>query len=996
MAKLRITKCDQEISGEIRIPPSKYHLHRALIMGSLAHGSTTIKGISNAEHIWDTLHALNDLGVPVHDIYNGYMVEGGTYAPGNGDIWVGSSGSTLQFMLGLGCLSQNGPVVYDGVLALRNRPIGPLLDCLGQMGVSWDAEFHKLPVTIYPAQPNGGHIQIQGKLSQWISGLLILAPFASHDTVIEALPPNNEQTYIELTLQMMQRFGIHVDIEKKGTQWRVPANQTYKPRDDIEIEADLSSAAFPLVLAAIHPSDVLLEGAYGGGTHPERRILDILQDMGLPMEIDTESGFIHVQHDGVQLEGDLTIDMKHIPDLIPSVCVLASFARGTTVLKNVAHARMKESNRVKAMLQLNKMGANIRESGDDLIIRGVKRLKGSTISSYDDHRVQMAFAIAGTRAEGETWLSHPDAYKISYPEFIDHLTTLGAEISVEETGPIEDVRLIETYNRNREYMKKNPLQDCPLLLDQLKSADPSKTAIVDISGPQPITLTFGELDELSNRVAQNLIDQGIKPGEYVAYLLPNSWEFVVVSLAIWKVGAAVCPMLPALREREIKFILNKSKSRILIVQDQIRNYEYASLIKKIKQDVSGLRFVSWIDSQHRDPSDTLNCVGGMAAHDFDKAELEQRKPQTDSKAQLLFTSGTTGEPKGVVHTQGTLAYGVMTHIRSLGLTSKDHIWIPSPMAHQTGFLYGTFLALYLKATQICQDKWRVETARKAIEEYGASFVQAATPFLADMSRDPNPPQGLEIFVATGAAVPRKLAHDAIDKLGCKVVGGWGSTESCLVTVGDPQNPTDEMWNSDGKVIEGMEMKVTDDNDVALPPGTEGHYKVKTPAMFVEYLNHPEWYEEAVDDEGFFSTGDLAIIDKKGYLHITGRTKDIINRGGVKIPVAEVENLLYRHEAIQDVAIVGMPDPRLNERICAMVVPEDGEEITFDEMIEFLENKGVTKIYWPERLELLDGLPMTVTGKVQKYVLRDWIAQKLKDPEFSMNEALHQIYSGIGA
>ncbi len=991
MTRLQVKRYSEMVSGEIQVPLSKYHLHRALIMGSLADGITHIKGISNAEHIWDTLHALSDMGVRVDSREDGYEVVGGKYLPKDGRVWVGSSGTTLQFMLGLGSLSQRGPVVFDGEFGLRNRPIGPLLECLGQMGIRWEAELHKMPVKVYPSTPRGGHFQIQGILSQWISGLLMLAPFASFDTEIEALPPNNEQTYIDLTLQMMRRFGIQVDEAERGRRWKVPANQKYRPCDRIEIEADLSSAAFLLVLAALHPADLVLKGIYSGGTHPERKILDILQNMGVPMRFDAAEGTIHIKHDGVKLKGGMAINMQDNPDLIPVVSVLASLTKGTTILQNIDHGRLKESNRIEAMLQLNKMGAKVEEVGNDLIIHGVDQLKGAAISSYNDHRVLMAYVLAGTRADGDTQLDYPYAYRISYPEFVDHLKSLGIQIDLDITEPAQVNRT------GGEGRNKNILKGTPLLLDRLRKADPSKTAIVDISGMNPITMTFGELDEMSNRVAQKLIDLGILPGEYVAYILPNSWEFAVMSLAIWKIGAAVCPMLPALREREISFILKKSKSRVLIVQDEIRNYRYAPLVQKILPDFPWLQSVVYVDSRHRyrDPEDTRHCIGGLAAGGYDPGILSRRTPGYDSKAQLLFTSGTTGEPKGVVHTQGTLAYGAMTHIRALGLTPESNVWVPSPMAHQTGFLYGMFVALYLNAAQICQDKWRVETARTAIEKYGATFVQAATPFLADLSRDANPPQGLKVFVATGAAVPRKLAHDAIERLACKVVGGWGSTESCLVTVGSPQDPTDKMWNSDGRVIEGMEMKITDEDGVIKHPDEEGMFKVKTPAMFVGYLDHPEWYREAVDEDGFFATGDLAIIDGEGYLHITGRTKDIINRGGVKIPVAEVENLLYQHEAVQEVALVGMPDPRLNERICAMVVLSgDRTELSLKELTGFLEGKGVTKIYWPERLEILDGMPRTVTGKIQKYVLREWITSKLNNPDFSINEAFHKIYSEI--
>ncbi|WP_274651106.1 AMP-binding protein [Paenibacillus humicola] len=518
-----------------------------------------------------------------------------------------------------------------------------------------------------------------------------------------------------------------------------------------------------------------------------------------------------------------------------------------------------------------------------------------------------------------------------------------------------------------------------LILNRFADADPQKDAVVDLSLSSPIVMSNGELNDLACRAAAGLIERGVQPGESVAYMLPNSWEFVALTLAIWKIGAVACPMLPALREREIPFIMNKSRSRVLIIPASYRKFEYGPMIESIRPQLTGLEHLITISD--RDPKDLTRCLGGLAAQDPDEAELERRRPGADSPAQLLFTSGTTGEPKGVIHTHGTLSHGVLAHAEGLGLSAEDTLWIPSPMAHQTGFLYGMIMAMYVGATQVCQAEWDVSKARVAIEKYGATFVQAAMPFLADLTREENPPQGLKVFIATGAPVPRKLAQEASERLNCKVAGGWGSTESCMISVGSVKNYTEASWNSDGQVIAGREMKITDEQGRTLPPGQEGLFKVKTPAMFTAYLDHPEWYEAAVDPDGYFNTGDLAIIDEEGNLHLTGRVKDVINRGGVKIPVAEIENLLYQMEGLRDVAIVGMPDPRLNERICAYVALNDpGRGIALEDLTAYLEGKGVTKIYWPERLELIPEMPRTTTGKIQKYVLRQMIADKLKAAE----------------
>ncbi|WP_052703110.1 3-phosphoshikimate 1-carboxyvinyltransferase [Paenibacillus beijingensis] len=424
MSKITVYPHYGSINGVVQVPPSKYHLHRALIFGSLADGETTIHGKSGALHIRDTLNSLSDFGVDVQHLHNGYAVRGGTYNPSNGKIRVGSSGSTLQFMLGLGSLSEGVAPTYNGHKALRERPIGPLLEALGAMGVEWQANNYKMPVTIQPGRPKGGHIQIPGTLSQWISGLLILAPFAEKDTIIEALPPHNEFTYVQLTIEMQRKFGIHIEEDPSGTKWRVPAGQKYQPTE-IHIEPDLSSAAFLLVLSALYPSDIVLQGLEGVGTHPENKILDIIEEFGVSLKYDKQINGARISHPFFRPVGGREIDMRHIPDLIPALSVLAALSQGTTVLKNIGPGRMKESNRVKAMLQLNKMGAKIQEIGDDLIIKGVERLTGASISTYNDHRVQMAFTIAAMRAADKaSQLTFPNAYRISYPEFFDHLDVL--------------------------------------------------------------------------------------------------------------------------------------------------------------------------------------------------------------------------------------------------------------------------------------------------------------------------------------------------------------------------------------------------------------------------------------------------------------------------------------------------------------------------------------------------------------------------------------------
>ena len=976
--RMHVRAVHGEISGRIQVPCSKYHLHRALIFGSLADGVTTIRGRTDGEHIGDTLRSLEDFGIRVETTDGGYRVHGGPYRPRNGTIRVGTSGSTLQFLLGLGSRSQSGPVTYVGGETLRRRPVGPLLEALGEIGIRWESPDKRLPIKIFPGLPKGGVLRVPGLLSQWISGLMIVSPLGSGETVINIDDPFYERNYLFLTEKMLSAFGVEVIREQEGRRWIVPPNQSYKPTE-IEIEPDLSSAAFPLGLAAIHPASVRLEGLKEPGSHPEGRILEIIQELGIPLRIDDEKGAVVIEHDGVRPRG-MEIDVKDVPDLLPILSVIGSVCKGKMVLTNIESTHVKESDRVAAMLQLRKMGARIEKEGSKLVIEGVERLHGAWIDDYEDHRVQMAFAVAGSVADGETTIGPSDAYRISYPEFVDHMAALGFPVSF--SPKTEEPRHGEAPSASAAQAASHGAQDGVELLmarmARFAQESPDRTAIIDISRKPEARLTYGELTRWVDRVAGGLSRLGVGAGDTVSYQLPNCWEFAVLTLAAWRLGAMACPLLPALRERHVKYIVNTAGSRILIVPDEYNGFRHGEMVEEMRNEIP--RVEHRLVMSFADPTDDPErCLCGLgdgeplsAGYAFDSS--------TDGRAQLLFTSGTTGEPKGVVHTHLTLAKALQAHTQALRLTADDVIWVPSPLAHQTGFLYGMVLALYLGSPAVYQGRWDKRDAAAAIEKHGSTFVQAATPFLLDIARGlESPPQGLRLFVAAGSKIPRQLAREARSSLSCEVVGGWGSTESCLVTVGHPGDPEEKSWQTDGRCIDGMDIRIVDEAGGLLPANEEGRFQVKTEAMFIEYLHHPEWYRAAITEDGYYDTGDLGIIDEDGFLHLTGRQKDVINRGGEKIPVVELEEILSQHPEIEDVSIVGMPDPRLGERACAYIVgKERGTVMTLAEITSYLEKQGVAKILWPERVETIEELPRTASGKVQKFLLREHISEKIKE------------------
>jgi cyclohexanecarboxylate-CoA ligase len=506
-------------------------------------------------------------------------------------------------------------------------------------------------------------------------------------------------------------------------------------------------------------------------------------------------------------------------------------------------------------------------------------------------------------------------------------------------------------------------------------------AIVAVGEHGTAILTWHELWRQSERIAALLVELEVRQGDAVAYQLPNCAEFVAITLAILRIGAVCCPLMPIYRERELRWMLNRSQARLLFVRDRYHGRCPIDEIANVAPQLQRLEHLIAIGRSS--PAIALpetarlsSCWLEQRLASLSKNErpVEPRAALATDLAQLLFTSGTSGTPKGVLHRHDALMKAANLAIAQLGLTARDRLYVPSPLAHQTGFLYGMWMALALGVPQILQERWEPRLAVAALTDWGATFVQAATPFLSDLVQTVEegaaPPQSLRIFVATGAAVPRALAQRAARTLQTAICGAFGTTEGCLATLCSPADPSAKACNTDGRPLPTVQIRICDDAGSSLPCQSEGHLQVLSPTMFQGYLDDPEGTARAYTADGWYRTGDLAVIDAQGYLRVTGRVKDVINRGGEKIPVAEIEQLLYQHEAIREVAIVAMPDARLGERACAFVALQAGHTLDLRELCIFLNAHRVAKPYWPERLALLDELPKTASGKIQKFVLRE--------------------------
>lgn len=520
------------------------------------------------------------------------------------------------------------------------------------------------------------------------------------------------------------------------------------------------------------------------------------------------------------------------------------------------------------------------------------------------------------------------------------------------------------------------------ILDYLKEAIekyPEKTAIID----KKSRYTYKELGKLVDRVALGLLEIGFRKGDVISIQLPNWNEFVILHFAATRIGAISNPLIPIYRDREIGFMVKLAESKMIVVPDEFRGFNYSEMIERLKPQWPSLEHIFVIGEKVPEGMKSFSYLMDVPWEEQrDPSVLDQIALDPNEITEIIFTSGTTGEPKGVMHTHNTVTFASELWIDHFQLTPNDVIFMASTFAHQTGFLYGVRLPAIYGGSAVYQDIWNPEEFIQLIEKEKITFTTAATPFLQDTIQvngiEKYDLSSLRYFAAIGAPIPRTLVKQARQKLPAQILSGWGQTENGLVTLTLANDTEEKLTSTDGKAFPGLEVKVVDAVGNQLPPNVEGSLLVRGPSLFVGYLKRIELTRSEFDGE-WFITGDRAMMDDDGYIRITGRNKDIIIRGGENIPVAYVENVLYEHPDVSVVQIVAMPDARLQEKACAFISMKQGAvPLTFDAMKAFLAERGVAKQYWPEHLEVIDDFPRTPSGKIQKFRLRDLINEKFAD------------------
>jgi cyclohexanecarboxylate-CoA ligase len=509
--------------------------------------------------------------------------------------------------------------------------------------------------------------------------------------------------------------------------------------------------------------------------------------------------------------------------------------------------------------------------------------------------------------------------------------------------------------------------------DRWVAERPDDTAVIGFRDDTGATtrLSWRELAQAVAAVSRGLQACGVGWGDVVSFQLPNWWQFAAVHLACVRLGAASNPLMPIFRHKELSFMVAHAESKVLIAPARFRDFDHGALALRLKEEIASVRHVF--------------LVGGAGEDSFEQALLAGREgvaPESGATlrpndiTQLLYTSGTTGEPKGAMHTSNTLIGSTLTFMQRMQIGPQDVIFMPSPLAHQIGFEYGLMVSVLAGAPLVLMDIWNPERAVRLMEEHRVTYMFAATPFLADLTSFP----GIELrqldafrlFVASGAPIPPVLVRAAQEKLKADIVAGWGMTECGILTTTNLSGH--KVQESDGYPLPGEEVRIVDEAGRETMREQQGTLKIRGAGLFVGYLKRPQLYD--VDAEGWFDTGDIARMDLEGYIRICGRKKDIIIRGGENIPVVQVESTIYKIPQVVEAAIVAMPDARLGERACAFVVLRPGMRLAMKDVRAFLEEQGVAKQFWPERLEIVEQMPRTPTGKIQKFVLRE-MAKGLK-------------------
>ena len=491
-------------------------------------------------------------------------------------------------------------------------------------------------------------------------------------------------------------------------------------------------------------------------------------------------------------------------------------------------------------------------------------------------------------------------------------------------------------------------------------------------------LSCSELLDHAHKLAGYFESIGLKPGEVVSFQLPNWWECSVINLAAAITGVVINPIVPINRDAEVTYMLNKSRSRLMFIPQKFRNFDYAAMMARIASDLHETPRVIVV----RSAVAGLDCFEAAVSSESFKTH---RQVDPDAVKLLMYTSGTTGRPKGVLHSHNSIGADSIKMAASMGLDRNDKTFSPSPVTHVSGFLWSLNAPFIINVPAVMVEVWEPERALNLVNAHRCTFMLGATPFLQDLlaaARNRNDAvESLRYFLCGGASVPPELIYEAAEQFpNCIPFRTFGATEVPTMTAGPVSRDQLRLAaETDGRLLR-CEVKIADiATGQQMGLGEEGEILAREPSMALGYAD-PEDNEEAYDNEGFFRMGDLGRLIDDDHIVCTGRKKDLIIRAGENISAREIEDVLFVSDQIKEVAVVSMPSKRTGEAICAFIVPATEAAIKLSDLARLISTAGLARQKTPEHLVILSNLPKTASGKVRKDQLRLLAADEVLEKE----------------
>jgi acyl-CoA synthetase (AMP-forming)/AMP-acid ligase II len=515
------------------------------------------------------------------------------------------------------------------------------------------------------------------------------------------------------------------------------------------------------------------------------------------------------------------------------------------------------------------------------------------------------------------------------------------------------------------------------IVEEWATRDPKRRAVI---GPEP--LTYGELWEQARRVAGALQDAGLRPGEFLVAVMSNCTEGLVLEVGASIAAAVFAPRSPHLSPAGAVSLFDQLDARGLILEGRLIAKEgWPEALAELRGRLSDRPVWRHGDASDGEESDSLPTLAHAIARGRPASPAEQDPGQP---CLILSTGGTTGLPKSIVHSSETLVYAARRFGAAVGFTEADVHVAFAPYGHAGGSVFEMYMPLLHGASILPVARWRPREVAETIERYGGTFFIAMGTHLYDLlALEPSPAPQLRSMrlVSTGAG-PEELFVNA-DRDLFRVARVYGCSEAPGHALGRLDDRPEIRLHQDGIPFDGMEWRIVDSEGDRVAPGTIGEYQCRGPNMFMGYYGQDDLTAKALTADGFYRSGDLMAESDAGYVSWTGRTKDIIRRGGLQIDPIEIEGMLSRHPQIATVAVVGQPDPRLGERAVIVAVPEDSDDpADLGGLCAYLEREGLPKQSLPERLVYVTDLPRTAVGKVHRVEVRRMITESAESAERS--------------